>query len=274
MDKKSLSLIPLFLTLNLSVPYASVTRSQSVLYAQKKGWTTYYHVTQVRNIYSIKNEGLLAFYGGKPEKEGMSFLRCKKEFINASKNFVHVGKDWQTACRYLEHRWKLEEKRNPDNEIWNPEKSPILLKCDAHKKLFSRDIHDESALRTLENIDPSLIFVLVFTKGGDENKCFWLPTTQWDTKLYNPAFPDDDLATIILDEPTVRRLLKNRVEKYARDKLNKGSAAKKVGVTPQTLDKFLQQDPSLRISTKNKIICNFCHNFNRITTHDYHGVEF
>jgi hypothetical protein len=283
MYKKLFYSLFLWLILSFGISHAVNTRSQDGLFDVKERWTTYYHVTRQDNLESIRKEGLLTFYGGMKQKQGMSILREDDVFIKESMNHVHVATDWETANRYAEHMLALREKALHPKDISKID-MPVFLKCDTHKGTFSQDPHDV-ALRTKHDIHTGNVFILVirphlnsqgyytFDYTNEDKESFWLPLANWNPSLYKPAYPETDKKVIQLDESTIRQLLAKRIERYSHQKLNKGMAAKEVGVCSATLDKFLHQDLSLLTSTKQKIINNFCQHFASITHYDYHFIK-
>ena len=278
-------LIIILLFIGIKMSYAVHTRSQGDVFDVKEGWTTYYHVTRQENLKSIKKDGLLTFYGGTKQIRGMSALEDNRMYLRESMNHIHFGTQWQAASRYAQHMMKLitEDHQSAD---YIPEKDmPVILKCDAYKGKFTQDPHDSQAIRTKIDVSVNNVFILVTRSCMDDHEgytsnetdedeeSFWLPLKNWDPRLQKPAYPDRDKGILQLDERTIRRLLAGRIELYSHSKLNKGDAAREVGVCTQTLDKFLDKDLSLRLSTKRKIINNFCKHFSRITRYDYHFVE-
>ncbi len=106
----------------------------------------------------------------------MSVFKPKSCFISESRNYVHVGLMWEEAKRYAYHRLKLEQKLASEEDDIEDGNLPIILKCDAYQKTFSRDNHDQGGLRTIHNFDVDSLFVLVIPKEcEDDTKSLWLP---------------------------------------------------------------------------------------------------
>ncbi|MDP3372444.1 MAG: hypothetical protein Q8S21_06130 [Candidatus Paracaedibacteraceae bacterium] len=265
--------------------YAIHTRSQREAFDVKEGWATYYHVTRQENLKSIRKEGLLTLYGGTKNVRGMSALKNDSTYLKESMNYVHFGVPWEAATRYAQHMLKLVEGNLGPYEDIRTKDMPVVLKCDAYQGTFTKDPHDKEAIRTKIDVPVSNVFILVtrqcidnqgsYTSSeiDEDEKSFWVPLKNWDARLQKPAYPNKDNNILQLDEHTIHQLLTKRIELYSRYKLNKGDAAREIGVCSKTLDKFLCKDLSLRQSTKQRIINSFCRHFSSITRFDYHFIK-
>ncbi|MCX7342778.1 MAG: hypothetical protein NT128_01340 [Proteobacteria bacterium] len=236
----------------------------------KSGWSAYYHVTRSGNIDSIRSGGISISKSGDKGAKGMSVLaydRHKNDhFIKGSAGHVYVGKSWDEAKRYSEHMHILQGEYNSFDDL------PVILKCDAIKHRFLNDPDDGMALRSRENIKASKIFVLVMPLGleDDEKDSFWLPLSDWDSKIYKPAYPENDTKCFHFGTGTVRDLLQERISSYSHNGLSKKKAAAELKVDYRTMDKFIMNNTSLTMTSIRKIVNNFCKNFWRITCYDLH----
>lgn len=248
----------------------------------RTGWRTYYHVTREENIDCIKKEGLLPKFGG--INLGMSELyklshNNQDTYTKESVGYIHITPSWATLTQYSNHMLGLLEKLNRLEIFKN---FPIILKHDSHKHIFAcNDPHDKEALRSRQAICPNKIFILASYRPSlkeegdyldDKKECFWLPLKKWDSSLYIPAYPETDSNKFLFDDDTIRKLLEDRIVIYSRSGLNKKKVAKYLYIDPKTLNKFINKDPTLRISTKERIINNFFQCFLDLTQYDKHFV--
>ena len=246
-------------------------------------------------------KGMSYMYDQNPNKD----RRYSDKFKRGSKGYVHVSKTWESTKQYVTHMIVLWGKQNklsfksdkshqlvdfvdsiPDNlSDAFLESMPVILKTDINRYELSIDQDDlNGGLKTLRNIPPHKIFIAVINKNKREElnqpddalyqrESFWLPISEWDSVLYEPAYPEEDNNVIKINSQTAQQMLLDRIVMYARRSINKSEAASTLGVCSKTLTKFLQGCQTVRESTKRKIISNFARNFSYFTRYDHHWIN-
>lgn len=246
-------------------------------------------------------KGMSYMYDQNPKKD----RRYSDEFKRESKGYVHVSKTWESTKQYITHMIVLWGKKNnlrfqldnlrqlmdfadsvPDNLSGAfLDSMPVILKTDINKYELSVDQHDPNrGLKTLQNIPPHRIFIAVINNNRRETlnqqddrayqrEYFWLPISEWNINLYEPAYPETDNNVVQINFQTAQQMLLDRIVMYARNSINKSEAAAALGVCPKTLTNFLKGCQTVRDSTKRKIISNFARNFSYFTRYDHHWIN-